>query len=84
MTDPTMFKLWTVVVILFQVSSLIEGKSLEIASYARVARNGAPATVLAETTSTKPATLSLPVAEQPEMYNFEIFPFNFRAHSSWS
>lgn len=35
-----MLKIWTIFVLLLQLSSLIDGKSLEIASYARVARNG--------------------------------------------
>lgn len=66
-----MLKLCICAVLLFQVSSVIEGKSLEIASYARVARNGAQLTNLSSH-EVDESKQNHHQQQQPEMYNFEI------------
>lgn len=74
-----MWKLWTIFVIALHVSLvMIDGKSLEISSYARVARNGGNASSPSNNytaTEPKPATDQHQQQQHlPEMYlhNFEI------------
>lgn len=67
-----MLKLCICAVILFQVSSVIEGKSLEIASYARVARNGAQLSNSSSHEVDGSKQDHHHQQQRPEMYNFEI------------